>query len=408
MAARSYIAAMAGRLVSRARRRWPQYREFAVIHLPRNIRCLGLITLLGMAGCATTRHEPPPEVAPQPPEAMASEMVEEGRAMQALDAAASGSRRIRPTGRSIAEIRDQSSNAAHPLDFHQRLDALHDRIYVWGQQAVQATDNRFADKDKPLRPVPAAPFRLSTTIQTIDHSDGLHLDLDMEFDITLRLPNIEERLGLFITSDELDSGPRAAGQDSLLRAGLRYRLLRDLDFDVGVRVDAPPVLFTSVKWMREFQLGSWDFYPMVKLFAETRESVGTAGGLTFDRWMGRNLLRSSTYAKWRHDKDRTEWSQTMIYARARELIVPDRYGSYPRADDIGRGWGVRLQASGEHTREVSRYEAGVFYRRRTRASWLYWHVEPLVRWDRDYHWDADPGFRIGIDALFWDLVRPAR
>ena len=37
-----------------------------------------------------------------------------------------------------------------------------------------------------------------------------------------------------------------------------------------------------------------------------------------------------------------------------------------------------------------------------------WFVEPLVRWDREYAWQADPGIRIGIDALFWDLARPGK
>jgi hypothetical protein len=356
------------------------------------------------------RHEAPPDIAPQPPAVTTTEAVAEGHAAAEKrdDAAAERRQRYRPTGRSIAEIRSQSAETPPPLDFPQRLDNAHDRIYVWGQEAVQATDRRFADDDKPLKPVPAAPFRLATTIQTIDHTDGLDLDVDLDFDIALQLPNIEERLGIFITSDELDGSTRGIGDESRLRAGVRYQLLRHLDFDVGIRLDVPPVAFTSVKWTREFQLGRWDFYPLAKLFLETKESFGYGLGATFDHWSGRNLLRSSTFAKWRHDRDQTEWSQTLIYARARELIVPDRYGSYPRAADIGRGWGVRLQASGENTREVTRYESGIFYRGRTPAHWLYWYVEPLVRWDRAYNWNGDPGFRIGFDALFWDLARPTR
>jgi hypothetical protein len=69
---------------------------------------------------------------------------------------------------------------------------------------------------------------------------------------------------------------------------------------------------------------------------------------------------------------------------------------------------VRLQATAEDSKQVSYYESGVFYRRGTPNRWLYWFVEPLVRWDRKYDWSADPGVRIGIDALFWDLARPAR
>ncbi len=163
---------------------------------------------------------------------------------------------------------------------------------------------------------------------------------------------------------------------------MRYALVRFLDFDIGVRLDVPPVAFTSLKWSREYQLGDWDFYPLAKLFAETKDGFGAATGTTFDHWSGRRLLRSSTYAKWLHDGDQTEWSQSFVYARARELIVPDRYGSYPRANDIGKGWGVRALASGEDTNAVDYYEAGIFYARPTSNRWLFWSVEPIVRWDR--------------------------
>lgn len=370
---------------------------------------LAAVAAIGLAACTSQPpREPPPEVAPQPPDITAGEAIAEGREAEQQQEAVKARvqrQRQRPTSRSIAEIRSQNAAAPVPLDFRQRLDGAHDRIYTWGQSAVQATDHYFADKDKPLQAVPAAPFRVGTSLLAIDRADGVELDADATFDISLQLPNVEERLGIFITSDEIDGGTRGAGEDSQLRAGLRYRLLRHLDFDLGARLDIPPVAFASVKWTHEYRLGRWDFYPLAKLFAESHDGVGVAAGATFDRWSGRTLLRSSSHARWRPDNDRTEWSQTLIYARAGELIVPDRYGSYPRADDIGRGWGLRLLASGEDTHGASRYEAGIFYRRRTRARWLYWHAEPLVRWDKAYGWNADPGLRVGLDLLFWDLAR---
>jgi hypothetical protein len=163
-----------------------------------------------------------------------------------------------------------------------------------------------------------------------------------------------------------------------------------------------------VKWTREFQIGEWDFYPFLKLFAETRQSFGYAAAATLDRWSGRRLLRSATYAKWRHDRNATEWTQSFVYARANQLLVPDRFGSYLQANDIGNGWGVRLLASGERTSGVTYYEAGAFYRRGTANRWMFWYVEPLLRWDRQYAWHTDPGVRLGINMLFWDLARPAR
>jgi hypothetical protein len=281
-------------------------------------------------------------------------------------------------------------------------------IYTRVQSAVAATDHRFAGDAGQLKPVPVAPFRIGAVAESIDRKDGNDVDLDANFDILLGLPNIEQRLRIFITSNELDEAPPSALEGTALRAGLRYPLWRHLDFDLGIRLDVPPVAFTAVRWSRQIQLGDWDFYPLLKVFAETKESFGYAAAATFDRWSGRRLLRSSTYAKWRHDRNATEWSQSFVYARANLLMVPDRYGAYLKANDIGSGWGVRLLASGQQARGVTYYEAGVFYRRPGANRWLFWYAEPLVRWEKQYAWNSDPGLRLGVTALFWDLARPAK
>lgn len=316
--------------------------------------------------------------------------------------------RQRPGESSTEEVQAQNAAAEAPLDARERLDSAHDRAYTKMQELVEATDRRFAPKDTGLLPVPAAPFRVGIGSETIDRSDGTDFDLDLDFDVSLRLPNTEKRLRIFVTSNDLDEAPRVANEETAVRAGLRYDLKKFLNFDIGLKLDVPPVAFMALKWAREYQLGRWDFYPFAKLFAETDESVGYAAAATFDRWSGQRLLRTSSYVKWRDDRDRVEWSQTLIYARAKEIIVPDRYGSYLRATDIGRGWGLRLYASGEDMHGTTYYEAAIFAKRPTGNRWLYWFVEPLVRWDREYDWKADPGIRIGIDALFWDLARPGR
>ena len=357
----------------------------------------GLILLL--AGCATTRHqEAPPAVVEQPPDVTANQAATQGARAQ----------RSQPTTRSIADIRQQNKQAPFPLDFEQRLDHAHDLVYAAVQSGVEATDSGLADKEKKLEPVPAAPFRLGMTLESIDHSGSMEHNFHANLDIALSLPNIEKRLRLFITSEDLDESPDRARSESGIRAGLRYQLQRFLDFDAGLRFRPAPVAFTSIKWSREFQLGLWDFYPLAKVFLESKDGFGAATGATFDRWSGRSLVRSSSYARWLHGSGQTEWSHSFVFARAHELIVPERYGSYPRANDIGRGWGVHILASGEDTNRVTYYEAAAFYTQPMKNRWLFWSVEPLLRWDRGYNWHADPGIRIGFNALFWDLARPAK
>jgi hypothetical protein len=356
----------------------------------RRVVVLAALAALGLAGCATAPHQSPPE------------------ATQPARAPASLTSRNSPTERTVEEIRLQHQNAPYPLDFEERLDHVHDGIYTWVQGTIEATDYYFAPKKDELKPVPAAPFRLGLVLESIDRSDGLDLRLTADLDIALRLPNIEDRLRVFVTSDELDESPRDSRDDNALRAGLRYEILRHVDFDIGVKVDLPPVAFASIRWRQQYALGRWDLYPLVKLFAETEEGLGYVGAVTMDRWAGNHLFRSTSFAKFRSDRDRIQWSQSLIYARADQLIVPDRYGSFVRAQDIGRGWGARLLASGgEENEGIEYYEASMFYRRPASNRWLYWFVEPLVRWDREYDWKADAGIRIGLDALFWDLARPA-
>src|SRR5690606_38372609 len=360
-AARSYVVTRSSPAMGR-----PACPILAAMNRPRELTgtLLGgllIATASMLAGCMATRYEAPPEVVPQPPAVTTSEVLAEDQQdpQRLPDAPAPASEpesaseearrvgRFRPTGDSIADIRQQRAAAASPLDFRERLDHAHDLTYVWLQSRVEALDHSLAASDRPLRPVPAAPFRLGLVGEAIDRNGTADLGLDANFDIALRLPNLERRLRIFITSGELDEAPRSERSDQNLSAGFRYEIINHVDFDLGVRIDKAPVAFAALKWSREIALGRWDFYPFAKIFAETKDSVGYAAAVTFDRWAGRHLLRTSTYAKWRADTDNTKWSESLIYARTHQLIVPDRYGSYPRASDIGRGWGVRLLAGGQ-------------------------------------------------------------
>jgi hypothetical protein len=314
--------------------------------------------------------------------------------------------RVGPSERSTAEIREEAASRPYPLDFGQRLDRGHDRLYVNAQEFVENTDRRFAPPDAELLPVPATPFRLGLVTETIDRPDGAEFELDLNLDVTLKLPNLERRLRIFITNDDVAESPDRAGERGNLRAGVRFNPASNFDFDVGVRGRLPPIAFASLRWSKFYPVGRWDVYPFGKLFAETDEGLGVSSGLTFDRRLGEAMIgRASSFAKWRKDTAEIEWTQVLLLAHADELLVPERYGRILRNQDLARGYGMQLLASGEQRHRVEYYEASVFYKRPLRHRWLYGYVEPLVRWDRKYAWHADPGVRIGFEALFWDLSR---
>ena len=314
--------------------------------------------------------------------------------------------RLAPSERSTAEIRAEAARRPYARDFGERLDGGHDWLYVRAQEFVEDTDHRFAPPDAELLAVPATPIRLGVVTETINRPDGVKFDLDLNLDVSLKLPNLERRLRIFITNDDVAEAPDRAGERRNLRAGLRFNPRSNLDFDIGVRGDLPPIAFASLRWSKFYPVGRWDIYPFAKLFAETDEGLGASSGLTFARRLGEAMIgRASGYAKWRKDTAEIEWTQVLLLAHADELLVPERYGHILRNQDFARGYGLQLLATGAQRHRVDYYEASVFYKRPLRQRWLYGYVEPLVRWDRQYDWHADPGIRFGIEALFWDLSR---
>ncbi len=311
---------------------------------------------------------------------------------------------IIPTGRSAAELREARPPAEVREGFGARLDRWHDRLYLGVQNFIERTDQRFADDELELLPVPASPFRIGSEAEFVDTGSGMDFDGRLSVDFLLELPNIEKRMRLFITSEDVQESPdQLSREGNTLRAGLRYSALRYFDFDVGLRADYPDAAFASLRWQRTIQAGGWDVQPFGKVYVQTGDGIGVAGGLTLDHWRNRWLLRSASYANWFRNEAATSWTQTIVVAKAREIVRFRRYGPIVRGRDISRGTGLQLLASGERTSRVELYEASVFFKQATRKRWLYWYVAPLVRWEKENNWRSDPGIRIGIDALFWDL-----
>jgi hypothetical protein len=285
-----------------------------------------------------------------------------------------------------------------------RLDRAHDWLYLKMQDWATRLDRRFVRDGEEVLPTPPTPFRIELETEVIDRDGGVDVDAQLDVDLLLELPNLEKRLKIFITSNDLGESPDLnRNDDRRVRAGVRLRPWDYLDFDVGVRADVPPIAFTSLRWQRQYEAGAWDLQPFAKVYLETEDGLGAAAGFTADRWMNRLLLRSSTYANWIRDEDATKWTQSVLFAHAREILRFGRYGSIVRGQDLVRAVGVQALVSGERTSRVDTYELSVFAKMPTGRNWLYWHVTPLVRWEREYGWSADPGIRVGIDVLFWSL-----
>jgi len=312
---------------------------------------------------------------------------------------------VKPTMLTVPELVALEAQAPPPVGRGERLDALHDSFYVYVEKLFESLDRQFIDEGVEPVPVIASPFRIALGTELIDRGGSLKTDINTEFDVTLRLPNAERRLKVFLTTEELSETSTVQDSGSSVRAGLRLGAARFFDFEIGAKLDVPPVAFAAVRWSHRFRSGPWDVQPYAKLFAETDEGVGASAALVVNRWHGRTLFRTATSAKWLEERSATEWAEVLSVSRVAALLEPDRYSARLRGQDLAEAWGMRLQVGGYEISEVDYYEASLFLKRPIHSDWLYVGVQPLVRWDREFAWRADPGNRICFAALFWDLAR---
>ena len=312
---------------------------------------------------------------------------------------AEGPTEIRPSHESSATLRLQSAPA-------NGLGRWHDRFFLGTQDFIARLDAHFVDEGETPLPVPVSPFRIGLESEAIHRSSGsVETRPRIDLDILLKLPNLERRVQLFVTSDTLAESPLAHSASSAVRAGLRLGTLKYVDFDIGVQADVPPVAFASARWQRQIAWGQWQVLPLGKVYLESGHGFGAAAGASLERWWDQSVFRASSYANWRHDAGDTEFTQSLTFARAAEVLRQGRYSDVVGGRDFARGQGVQLLASGTRDTGAQRYEASLFMKRPTATHWLYWRVAPLVTWERSQRWHADPGIRISLDALFWDVTR---
>jgi hypothetical protein len=288
------------------------------------------------------------------------------------------------------------------------LDRWHDDWFLSVQSTLERFDTRQAKSADQVVPVPVSPFRVGLDVRVLETrdtagTDVLRSSLAGDFDISLHLPNLQSRLNLFLTTDELDERTTVEQWESV-RAGLRLDLPQSIDLELGARLSAPLAAFLALRWGVQHDYGRWTVEPFAKVFVETDDGVGASASLIAAGWQGPWLLRSTGSLRWLADTDTTNWSQAVTIAKVEQMLGADRFSSRNRSRDLVHSTGLRLEARGERLSRVDTYEASLSFKRAAHSNWLFWRVEPLVSFDRRQAWRADPGIRIGLDALFWDLA----
>lgn len=312
---------------------------------------------------------------------------------------------VRPVAEPIVELATAAPDTQADGSPGARLDRAHDRLYLKLQRFLLGLDTRFSEaSDAPLL-VPASPLRMGLDAEWLRGRDGTLSALRPDFEATLRLPNIEQRLRVFVSSSDL---PESAGNTALnknpVRAGLRFAPRLHLDVDLGVRLKLKPTAYAALRWARDYSAGNLHFYPFAKPYVESGLGLGASGGFAIEHWRGGWFQRSASYANWVRNSASTEWSQSLLLGHADAVIAEGRYDRVSSGHDLACGTALHALATGARLSGADTYEIGLIHKRPLRGGWLYGYVEPLVHWERSTGWHPDAGVRIGFDALFWGLA----
>jgi hypothetical protein len=330
------------------------------------------------------------------------------RAGAGADTDAENPAQVHPSSGTAEDLRGIAANVADT--FGDYLDRGHDWLYRRVQYFIEDVDMWFAPNGTTPLVVPVSPLRIDFDGDFLHKQSGFGLASARTFDFTLRVPNLEHRLRLFVTNDSIQETPVVdpAQQQNPVRAGLRLTPVAHVDVEVGVHAKILPSAFGTVRWSRDLSAESLHIYPFAKLYAETGSGIGVAGGVGADHWSGRWVVRSASYADWERDKAATDWNQTFIVGYARAVIQERRYDRLADGHDLACGVMAKLAVSGDRTSRATLYETSVLLKRPLHGGWLFGYAGPMLRWDRTFGWHPDAGVRIGFDALFWGLAtRPA-
>jgi hypothetical protein len=186
---------------------------------------------------------------------------------------------VNPSAGTFAGLRAKSTLLVS--GFGERLDAGHDWVYRRLQGWLEGLDTRFAGGDGAPILVPLSPLRLGFDSEYIHSQSGWAYSLRPDLDATLRLPNLERRLRIFITSTDLAESPGdPATERNPVRAGVRFAPRAHIDFDFGVQARLRGTAFAALKWAYDFDAGAVHVYPFDKAYAESGLGIGASGGFS--------------------------------------------------------------------------------------------------------------------------------
>lgn len=239
-------------------------------------------------------------------------------------------------------------------------------------------------------------FRLGTTID----SDG-ESELITKVRATVRLPRLENKLDIFVETyspNEQDFDDNVgAEEENNIALGARAYLFNDniieSNLDTGIRFRPTPDPFVKFRLSKPVDLGDkWIFRPSQIFLYELEDGASMTSRIEFSKRFSKvTAVRSRSEAEWSEELvdegDNVSWYQSFLY-----------YHTFSRLRGIRLEARVEGVSSPVFINETYRFNAR--WRQALYSDWLFYEIEPYLRWEREDGWDSEPGITVLLEFNF--------
>lgn len=308
----------------------------------------------------------------------------------------------------IEDLPEQPPPYSTYTNLLEQLDWLHDWTFLSVQRRVKQLDDLFIDEEAGEVDLPEEVARFIVgTFGKYQEDNGAKWTFEPDVDVSIHLPNLQQRFELFITTEQLDDllGTDPTERENDLRIGIDRQIGRWLP-SAGVKLSTSPEVFVSTSIGRTLRWGHYYFSPGQRFFWESDDRFGTVPSLTIDRWVDRLLLRSSTSARWTERTNGVEWEQSLVVGYAWAVLARARRGHLSGPQDMALGVGARASVFGQKsgTGIVDRYRVSTFFKFPLIRPYLFGLLSPELQYRNKNDWKDDWAVKFGLEAVFWDLA----
>jgi hypothetical protein len=177
--------------------------------------------------------------------------------------------------------------------------------------------------------------------------------------------------------------------------GLRYTFVErsrtNLSLSGGLRLDAPTDPFVRARYRYLQPLGERSLARVTQnLFWQDDEGFGESTRIDLEsRLAPDSLLRWSTSGLFSESSDGWEWRTEGDFFRRLSRRTALNFGV--SAEGVTRPSAV-----------VDSYRTHLRFRRNFLRDWLFYEIEPELRWPREEDYDLTPGIILRLEAQLWE------